>query len=118
MEYGAAGVLVLPADLPLLSIEDVQTLIEAAQDPPVVVLVPDRHEQGTNALLVRPSGLLDYDFGPDSFRRHQEQARKCGARIEIRYIPTLALDLDLPEDLESLREKVDLDRIIPVKERD
>jgi 2-phospho-L-lactate guanylyltransferase len=117
-EYGAEGVLVLPADLPLLSIDDVQSLIEAAKDPPVVVLVPDRHEEGTNALLVRPSGLFEYDFGPNSFQRHQEQAEKLGARVEIRTIPSLGLDLDLPEDLEQLREKVDLEMIIPMKESD
>jgi 2-phospho-L-lactate guanylyltransferase len=116
-EYGAAGVLILPADLPLLKIEDVQTLIEASRNPPVVVLVPDRHGEGTNALLVRPSGLIEYDFGPDSFQRHQEQAKALGARIEIRSIPSLGLDLDLPEDLEYLREAVDLDSIIPIKER-
>jgi 2-phospho-L-lactate guanylyltransferase len=116
-EYGAAGVLVLPADLPLLKIEDVQTLIEASRNPPVVVLVPDRRGEGTNALLVRPSGLIEYDFGPDSFQRHQEQAKALGARIEIRSIPSLGLDLDLPEDLEYLREVVDLDPIIPMKER-
>ncbi len=116
-EYGAVGVLVLPADLPLLSKEDIQTLIGAAKDPPVVVLVPDRREAGTNALLVRPTGLLDYDFGMYSFNRHQEQAEKLGARVEVRLMATLALDLDLPEDLEKLREKIDLDRIFPMKER-
>ena len=116
-EYGAVGVLVLPADLPLLSEEDIRNLIDAAQDPPVVVLVPDRHNEGTNALLVRPAGLLEYDFGPDSFQRHQEQAKALGARVEIRSIPTLALDLDLPEDLETLRDQVDLDSIIGIKER-
>jgi 2-phospho-L-lactate guanylyltransferase len=117
MEYGAAGILVLPADLPLLTIEDVHVLLQAAEDPPVVVLVPDRHEMGTNALLVRPSGLLAYDFGPGSFHRHQDQAQALGARIEIRKISTLALDLDLPEDLENLRHMVDLEGIIPMKER-
>ncbi len=117
MEYGAGGILVLPADLPLLTIDDVSVLLEAGKDPPVVVLVPDRHEVGTNALLVRPSGLLAYDFGPDSFHRHKAQAEELGARIEIRNIPTLALDLDLPEDLDRLRDKVDLKGIIPMKER-
>jgi 2-phospho-L-lactate guanylyltransferase len=116
-DYGASGVLVLPADLPLLSIEDVHVLIEAAAEPPVVVLVPDRHEQGTNALLVHPLGLIAYEFGPDSFRRHQARAEELGARVEIRTIPSLGLDLDLPEDLEQLRQRMDLDLIIPMKER-
>jgi 2-phospho-L-lactate guanylyltransferase len=117
-EYGADGVLILPADLPLLTIEDVQSLIKAAKDPPVIVLVPDRHGEGTNALLVRPSGLIEYDFGPNSFQRHQLQAEQLGARVEIRTIPSLGLDLDLPEDLEHLRERIDLEMIIPMKERD
>jgi 2-phospho-L-lactate guanylyltransferase len=116
-EYGAAGVLVLPADLPLLKKEDVQILIDAAHDPPVVVLVPDRRGEGTNALLVRPSGLMEYYFGPDSFKRHQEQAEALGARIEIRMISSLGLDLDLPEDLEILREAVELDPVIAIEER-
>lgn len=116
-EYGAAGVLVLPADLPLLATEDVQTLIEAAQDPPVVVLVPDRHGTGTNAMLVRPSGLIEYDFGPDSFQRHQKRAEAVGARLEIRILPSLGLDLDLPEDLHYLRDELDLDPDFQMKER-
>ncbi len=116
-EYGAAGVLVLPADLPLLAKEDVQSLIEAAQHPPVVVLVPDRHGTGTNAMLVRPSGLIEYDFGPDSFLRHQEHARAVGARLEIRMLPSLGLDLDLPEDLDYLRDELDLNPDFQMKER-
>ncbi len=102
--YASRGVLVLPADLPLLSREDVLTLLERAVDPPVVVIAPDRHEKGTNALLLSPANLIEYDFGGDSFRRHCESARKAGARLEIVKLPSLGLDLDLPEDLELIRK--------------
>src|ERR1051325_7517995 len=68
--YATRGVLVLPADLPLISRSDVTTLIERASDPLVVVIAPDRHEKGTNALLISPSGLIEYDFGINSFQRH------------------------------------------------
>jgi 2-phospho-L-lactate guanylyltransferase len=101
--YGAAGVLVLPADLPLIQIEDVQALIERAMNPPVMVIVPDRHHSGTNALLTCPPGLIEYDFGPDSFDRHVERAQSAGARIEVCEIASVGLDLDLPEDLAVLR---------------
>lgn len=101
--YATRGVLVLPADLPLISREDVLALIERAADPPVVVLAPDRHEKGTNALLMSPSGLIDYDFGENSFQRHCERVKKSGARLEILNLPSLSLDLDLPEDLELIR---------------
>lgn len=102
--HATRGVLILPADLPLISREDVLTLLEKAADPPVVVIAPDRHGKGTNALLISPSGLIEYDFGENSFQRHCELARQAGARLEIVDLPSLGLDLDLPEDLEIIRE--------------
>jgi 2-phospho-L-lactate guanylyltransferase len=102
--YATRGVLILPADLPLVTREDVLTLIERAGDPPAVVIAPDRHGTGTNALLISPAGLIEYDFGEDSFHRHCQRAREAGARLEIVDLPTLGLDLDLPEDLELVRK--------------
>ena len=98
--------LILPADLPLLTPEDVHTMMEKAKDPPVVVVAPDRHRLGTNALLVSPVGLIDYDFGPDSFRRHCQRVLEKGARLEICELPSLALDVDLPEDLAMVEERI------------
>lgn len=109
--YATGGVLVLPADLPLITREDVLTLVERACDPPVVVIAPDRHEKGTNALLISPTGLIEYDFGENSFQRHCQRAREAGARLEIVDLPTLGLDLDLPEDLELVR-KLELSKIV------
>lgn len=108
--YATRGVLVLPADLPLISRSDVLELIQRATDPPVIVIAPDRHEKGTNALLISPSGLIEYDFGENSFQRHCEMAKKAGARLEIVSLPSLGLDLDLPEDLELIR-KMELAKI-------
>jgi 2-phospho-L-lactate guanylyltransferase len=98
------GVLVLPADLPLLTPDDVLALIDRAVRPPVVVIAPDRHRKGTNALLMVPPSLIEYDFGDGSFERHCERARQAGAKLEIVELPSLALDLDLPEDLEMVRK--------------
>jgi 2-phospho-L-lactate guanylyltransferase len=101
--YASRGVLVIPADLPLLSREDILTLLERATNPPVIVIAPDRHKKGTNALLLSPADIIEYDFGQDSFKRHCERARKAGARLEVVDLPTLGLDLDFPEDLELVR---------------
>jgi 2-phospho-L-lactate guanylyltransferase len=101
-------VLILPADLPLLARDDILTLIERATNPPVVVIAPDRHEKGTNALLMSPAGLIEYDFGEGSFQRHCKRAQKAGARLEIVNLPSFALDLDLPEDLALLEKYTDL----------
>jgi 2-phospho-L-lactate guanylyltransferase len=102
--YATGAVLVLPADLPLITREDVTALIERGNAPPVVVIAPDRHGRGTNALLISPSGLIEYDFGENSFQRHCQRAKEAGARLEIVNLPSLGLDLDLPEDLELIRQ--------------
>lgn len=102
--HATQGVLILPADLPLLAPEDVLALIDRAAKPPVVVIAPDRHGKGTNALLMVPAGQIEYEFGEDSFQRHCDRAIKSGARLEIVELPSLALDLDLPEDLDMVRK--------------
>jgi 2-phospho-L-lactate guanylyltransferase len=104
--YVTRGVLIVPADLPLISPEDVRAMLERVQAAPVVVVAPDRHRQGTNALLVCPVGLIDYDFGPDSFQRHCDRAQQAGARLEICELPSLALDVDLPEDLDLVESEL------------
>jgi 2-phospho-L-lactate guanylyltransferase len=83
-------------------------LIEAVQDPPIVVIAPDRRRSGTNALLVAPPGTIKYEFGPDSFERHIRSAETAGARVEIIELPTLGLDLDAPEDLEIYQDRIAL----------
>ena len=94
-EYATRGVLIVPADLPLITPEDVRVMLGKVKDSPVVIVAPDRHREGTNALLVCPAGLIDYDFGPGSFERHCERARMVGARLEIVELDSLALDMDL-----------------------
>ena len=105
--YATRGLLIVPADLPLISPEDVNAMLDIAGDPPVVVLAPDHRRQGTNALLVCPVGLIEYDFGPGSFQRHCERALQAGARLEILELPSLALDMDMPEDLEMVIERLE-----------
>jgi 2-phospho-L-lactate guanylyltransferase len=105
--YATRGVLILPADLPLITPEDIHTLLALAIDPPVVVVAPDHRRQGTNALVVCPAGLIEYEFGPGSFHRHCERARMAGARLEICELSSLALDMDLPEDLELVSETIE-----------
>ena len=82
-------------------------MLARAVDPPVVVVAPDRHRQGTNALLICPVGLIEYDFGEDSFSRHCELAEQSGARLEVVDLPSLAIDVDLPEDLDWVSEELE-----------
>jgi 2-phospho-L-lactate guanylyltransferase len=102
--YGSSGVLVIPADLPLLTGEAISVLLQRATGPPVVVIAPDRHRRGTNALLLAPTNLIEYGFGANSFARHCERALLAGARLEVVELTSLGLDLDLPEDLDLVQQ--------------
>jgi 2-phospho-L-lactate guanylyltransferase len=102
--YATRGVLVLPADLPLLAKEDLLGFFEHVYKSPCVVITPDRHKNGTNALLMAPGGLIKYDFGPGSFGRHCAFAKAAGARLEIVQNEHIELDLDTPDDLTLLKQ--------------
>lgn len=105
-QYATRGILIIPSDLPMISKEDISAMLDMVKNPPVVVVAPDRKKEGTNALLVCPVGLIEYDYGPDSFKRHCEAAEEAGARLEICELPSLALDMDVPEDLELVRDEI------------
>ncbi|MEI7845774.1 MAG: 2-phospho-L-lactate guanylyltransferase [Chloroflexota bacterium] len=102
--YATRGVLVLPADLPLITKDDLQIFFEHIHKAPSVVITPDRHEDGTNALLMAPGGLIKYSFGRGSFLQHCELARTVGAHLEIVRNQRIELDLDTPDDLALLRQ--------------
>jgi 2-phospho-L-lactate guanylyltransferase len=102
--YATHGVLVLPADLPLLTKDDLLMFFDRIFKSPCVVITPDRHENGTNALLMAPGGLIKYDFGPGSFARHCNHAKITGARLEIVRNQHIELDLDTPDDLTLLKQ--------------
>jgi len=92
--------LVLPADLPGLTASDVASVIAAgdAAGSPSVVLAPDRHGRGTNALLLDPPDVIDPAFGGDSRAGHAWLAASADIPfVEVRGI--LDLDVDTPEDL-------------------
>jgi len=101
---GASAVLVLPGDLPMVTSEDIEALIDLVGQPPAIVLAPDRRRDGTNAFLASPPALIEYAFGQASFDRHRAAALAAGIRLEVCDRPGLALDLDLPEDLVLFRQ--------------
>jgi 2-phospho-L-lactate guanylyltransferase len=106
--YPQQSTLVLPVDLPLIDAAGLRLIIEHDPGPPGVVIVPDRHHTGTNALLVNPPGWMGYSFGPGSFGKHCEMAKTTGAELVILEIPSLALDLDLPEDLNYYQDRLEV----------
>ena len=104
MEAQVARVLLVPGDCPMLDPGELEALLHRPETEPLVVIVPDRHGTGTNALLISPPDALQPSFGVGSRDRHAQLARDAGTPFQIVNVPTLALDVDTPEDLDALRE--------------
>jgi 2-phospho-L-lactate guanylyltransferase len=102
--WDADAVLVVPEDLPLLIDEDVRQVLGLAGDGTSVVIAPDRREEGTNLLLLRPPGVIPYRFGDHSFAEHQRLAREANATLAIYRSERAALDLDTPDNLRQYQE--------------
>jgi 2-phospho-L-lactate/phosphoenolpyruvate guanylyltransferase len=101
VERRAERVLLVPGDCPALEPGEVAELL--AQPREGVVIVPDRHGAGTNALLIAPPDALEPAFGPGSFARHAALAHSAGANVRVGRLPSLELDVDTPGDLAALR---------------
>jgi 2-phospho-L-lactate guanylyltransferase len=91
--------LVVQADLPVLSANDVDAVLSADAS---VVVAPTR-DGGTGALLRRPSGVMPTAFGRDSARAHRRLARRHGLRALLVDLPGFASDVDTWQDLIALR---------------
>jgi 2-phospho-L-lactate guanylyltransferase len=100
---GAERALLVPGDCPAVDPRDLAALLGRAGEPPQVVIVPDRHGSGTNALLLTPPDAIAPSFGAGSFARHAALARAAGATVKVRELPSLGLDVDTPADLAALR---------------
>lgn len=101
--YLAQEIMVIPADLPLLHKQDLEQFLSHSGKPPEIIIAPDRRQDGTNCLYINPAGLIQFSYGPGSFQKHMVLGSRANARIEVINIVSLALDLDLPEDLELLK---------------
>jgi 2-phospho-L-lactate guanylyltransferase len=100
---GFDRVLLVPGDTPLLDPGEVAGLLRRGIDQDMgAMVVPDRHGEGTNALLLCPPDAIEPSFGPGSCERHMAAARAAGVACALERLPTLALDVDTGRDLELL----------------
>jgi 2-phospho-L-lactate guanylyltransferase len=110
LELGVDRVLMVPGDCPLLSPTELDELLRRQVPSPSLLVVPDRHGTGTNALLLTPPDALQPSFGPGSHDRHHEHANTAGIHVETVEVPSLALDIDTPEDLAAVEATLERTR--------
>ncbi len=108
LEAGHDRVLLVPGDTPLLDAEELSAMLDDAEAAgTAATIVPDRHGEGTNALLLAPPTAIAPAFGPDSLARHAAAAEAAGVSYRIEEVAGLMLDIDTPEDLAALSETLE-----------
>ena len=103
---GAGGMLVVPGDVPAVTVTEIATLVESHGTAPAVTIVPDRRGQGTNALAASPPDLLPFLFGEGSFDRHVAAAQTLGLDARVLELGGLQIDIDVEADLDDLAQRV------------
>lgn len=127
----ASGILILPADLPLLSTDDVEMMLADVhtkastykyangnatfgyQPARTVALCPDKDEDGTNALYVSPAVGFEFSYGDGSFDRHLREAERLGIPCRVVHAPGLKFDLDTEEDWHTYQALVNGEELVP-----
>ncbi len=106
MELGSESVLVIPGDAPLITSEDIDSVL--AEDCPdskeLIILVPSRDELGTNAIFRKPPDAIASQFGHDSYRKHKALAEQNHIPYKTLVNPRIGLDIDNPDDLQAFLE--------------
>jgi 2-phospho-L-lactate guanylyltransferase len=98
---GIDSTLVIPADIPLIQASELDQISAQAPDEGSL-LVPANDGRGTNAAFRRPANLFPLRFGNDSFKPHLAAARATGKPCVVLQLPSIAVDVDNPEDLRQL----------------
>lgn len=96
---GARRVIVVACDLPEVGVDDLRELARVATDELGVVVVPDRHGSGTNALAFDAAAPPPFRFGEASFDAHRRAAVAAGLRPRSYTNPAFARDVDTRDDL-------------------
>ena len=103
---GASTMVVIPADVPLITPREVSRILEAQRGGASVTIVPDHNGTGTNALACSPPDAISPCFGLDSLENHANAAQDTGLALGILPLSGLALDVDTPDDLVKLSSQL------------
>ncbi|MFN0305216.1 MAG: 2-phospho-L-lactate guanylyltransferase [Burkholderiales bacterium] len=97
--HGATQLLVLSADLPYVTRQAIDGLLDVARHGQWIVVAADHTSTGTNAIVLDLPTRFRFRFGEGSLLLHREESIRIGAAVVVHRDDALANDLDTPEDL-------------------
>ena len=103
-ELGYDTTIVVPADVPLITSDELHRVLDAAPAEGAV-FVPAYDGRGSNCILRRPAAIIPLRFGNDSFLPHCEAMKRTGKELVILEMPGIGLDIDNPHELELLARR-------------
>jgi len=96
-----SALLIVHADLPLLTPPEVCNFLKEANGYPIVI-APSKDETGTNAMLLRPARIMQSSFGKESYRRHILMMEQKRILFKVQKMRGFGFDIDEPNDLLDL----------------
>lgn len=103
----AEPLIVLHADLPLLSAADISAVLQCRQQLGGLVIASDVCGAGTNLLAFDRASEPQFCFGADSCASHLAWARAAGVPAQVLQRPGIGLDVDEARDLALLTARLD-----------
>ena len=102
LENGIRDMFLIPADIPLITEEEINSVLKAHPSAPSLTILPSRDNLGSNCILLSPHSRMTLKFGPNSYFRHLEIAQTTGLKVNPMEFPGFGLDIDEPKDLFEL----------------
>ncbi|MEH6634535.1 MAG: 2-phospho-L-lactate guanylyltransferase [Halioglobus sp.] len=102
LSASASPLVVLHADLPLLTEADITEVLRVQQQLAGLVIACDQRGTGTNLLAFTRDSTPQFCFGADSCARHIAVAHAAGMPVQVVRRFGIAVDVDEPQDMQTV----------------
>ena len=105
IEKGFDATVVIPGDIPLIHNKVLDELFNLIKDNQVII-TPSRKKNGTNLLFRSPPDIIGTSYDNNSYFRHLDMIKAKNLQHWIYLEDSIRLDLDEPEDIKIINEKL------------